>query len=62
MTNMKNDIDARLIELEEQTQPQPTIETTYKKPYNPCFAKIQPKYKLLEEYFDVTRGQLYKIS
>lgn len=60
MTNMKKDINDRLIKLEEQTQSQPVIETTYKKPYNPWFAKMQPKYKLLEEYFDVTRGQLYK--
>lgn len=33
---------------------------TYKKPYNPWFAKMNPKYKLLEEYFNITRGQLYK--
>ena len=32
----------------------------YKKPYNPWFAKMQPKYQLLEDYFDITRGQLYK--
>lgn len=51
-------ITDRLTKLEEQTQP--TIETTYKKPYNPWFAKMQTKYKLLEEYFDITRGQLYK--
>lgn len=51
-------ITDRLTKLEEQTQP--TIETTYKKPYNPWFTKMQTKYKLLEEYFDITRGQLYK--
>ena len=33
---------------------------TYKKPYNPWFAKMNPKYKLLGEYFNITRGQLYK--
>jgi len=60
MTNMKNDINTRLTKLEEQSEQQPQIETTYKKPYNPWFAKMQPKYKLLEEYFDITRGQLYK--
>lgn len=60
MTNMKNDIDTRLTKLEEQNNSVPAIETTYKKPYNPWFAKMQPKYKLLEEYFDITRGQLYK--
>ena len=32
----------------------------YKKPYNPWFAKMQPKYQLLEDYFNITRGQLYK--
>lgn len=60
MTNMKNDINTRLTKLEEQSEQQPQIENTYKKPYNPWFAKMQPKYKLLEEYFDITRGQLYK--
>jgi len=53
-------INTRLTKLEEQSKQQPQIETTYKKPYNPWFAKMQPKYKLLEEYFDITRGQLYK--
>lgn len=53
-------MDNRLSKLEEQTQSQPSIEATYKKPYNPWFAKMQKKYKLLEEYFDITRGQLYK--
>lgn len=33
---------------------------TYKKPYNPWFAKMNTKYKLLEEHFNITRGQLYK--
>lgn len=53
-------MDNRLSKLEEQAQSQPAIETIYKKPYNPWFAKMQKKYKLLEEYFDITRGQLYK--
>ncbi len=41
MTNMKNDINTRLTKLEEQSEQQPQIETTYtyKKPYNPWFAK-----------------------
>jgi len=51
-------INTRLTKLEEQSE-QPVIQTTYKKPYNPWFAKMQPKYKLLEEYFDITRGKLY---
>lgn len=56
-----NAINSRLTKLEETAQEQkPLLETEYKKPYNPWFAKMQPKYKLLEEYFDITRGQLYK--
>ncbi len=54
-----NSINSRLTKLEEESEHQPQIETTYKKPYNPWFAKMQPKYKLLEEYFDITRGKLY---
>jgi len=57
---MKNNINARLTKLEEQSEQQPQIENTYRKPYNPWFAKMQPKYKLLEEYFDITRGKLFK--
>lgn len=55
-------MDNRLSKLEEAQTNQQTqvIETTYKKPYNPWFTKMQPKYKLLEDYFDITRGQLYK--
>lgn len=34
--------------------------TTYKKPNNPWFVKMHPKYKLLEEYFNITRTELYK--
>lgn len=62
MIEMKKDINDRLTKLEENQEKEQTqsIETKYKKPYNPWFAKMQPKYKLLEEYFDVTRGQLYK--
>lgn len=57
-----NTINSRLSKLEE-TQNQQILELSenkYRKPYNPWFAKIQPKYILLEEYFDITRGQLYK--
>ena len=57
---MRIETNNRLTKLEE-TQSQLTLPTSeYKKPYNPWFAKMQPKYKLLEEYFDITRGQLYK--
>lgn len=50
----------KLEENQSKQESQSAIEITYKKPYNPCFAKMQPKYKLLEKYFEVTRGQLYK--
>ncbi len=59
MNTTLTSINTRLTKLEEQSEQQSQIEATYKKPYNPWFAKMQPKYKLLEEYFDITRGKLY---
>lgn len=53
-------INERLSKLEEKQETIPQLESSYKKPYNPWFAKMQPKYKLLEEYFNITRGQLFK--
>lgn len=54
--------DERLSNVESQLQDQKQIEEKprYKKPYNPWFAKMNPKYQLLEDYFNITRGQLYK--
>lgn len=60
LSEVLSSINARLSKLEETKEQTHQIETTYKKPYNPWFTKMQPKYKLLEEYFDITRGQLYK--
>lgn len=60
LVELLSSINTRLTKLEEQSQSQqPQIETTYNKPYNPWFVKMQPKYKLLEDYFDITRGKLY---
>lgn len=57
-----NPVLDKISNLREQDKEQPIsqIENTCKKPYNPWFAKMQPKYRLLEEYFNITRGQLYK--
>lgn len=54
--------DERLSKVESKLEEQKQIEERprYKKPYNPWFAKMQQKYILLEDYFDITRGQLYK--
>ena len=52
LTEILSSIDTRLTKLEKNQEIAPQIEVTYKKPYNPWFAKMQPKYKLLEEYFD----------
>lgn len=52
-------INDRLTKLEEK-QNQQLESPKYKKPYNPWFAKMKPKYTLLEDYFNVTRGELYK--
>lgn len=60
LSEVLSSINTRLSKLEETKEQTLQIETTYKKPYNPWFAKMQPKYKLLEEYFNITRGHLYK--
>lgn len=55
--------ERRLSKIEKQLsvqQEQLNKLTTYKKPYNPWFSKMSPKYKLLEEDFNITRGELYK--
>lgn len=54
--------EERITKVEFQLQESKQIEEKplYKKPYNPWFAKMQPKYQLLEDYFNITRGQLYK--
>ncbi len=64
MVTLKNDIDSRLSNLESKNETQETkqlpSDTLHKKPFNPWFARMSPKYKLIEDYFDITRGQLYK--
>jgi Rha family phage regulatory protein len=64
MVALKNDMDNRLSNLESKNEMQETkkipSETLHKKPFNPWFARMSPKYTLLEEYFDITRGQLYR--
>lgn len=60
LSEVLSSINTRLSKLEETKEQTLQIETAYRKPYNPWFAKMQPKYKLLEEYFNITRGQLYK--
>lgn len=62
MIDMKNNMEKRISEVESKLEETKQLEEKpkYKKPYNPWFAKMQPKYNLLEDYFDITRGQLYK--
>lgn len=63
VTSLSN-INDRLSNLESKNDTQETkqlpSETLHKKPFNPWFARMSPKYTLLEEYFDITRGQLYR--
>lgn len=62
-TNIMEKYEERLCKVEEQLssqQEQVKQIPTYKKPYNPWFSKMNPKYKLLEEHFNINRGQLYK--
>lgn len=61
--NIMGKYEERLGKVEEQLssqQEQVKQIPTYTKPYNPWFSKMSPKYKLLEEHFNITRGQLYK--
>lgn len=62
IVTMQQSFNKRLSEVESKLEETKQLEekSKYKKPYNPWFAKMQPKYTLLEEYFDITRGQLYK--
>lgn len=54
--------ESRISKLEESNHSQQTSlpEPTYKKPYNPWFRKMSPKYTLLEEHFHINRGSLYR--
>lgn len=54
--------ESRISKLEEshQSQQRSLPESVYKKPYNPWFKKMSPKYTLLEEYFDISRGSLFR--
>ncbi len=55
--------EERLSKVESKLEEQKKIgeqKPKYSKPYNPWFTKMQPKYTLLEDYFNITRGQLYK--
>lgn len=48
--------------LEESQHSQQTVlpEPTYRKPYNPWFRKMSPKYTLLEEHFNINKGSLFR--
>lgn len=61
--NIMEKYEERLGKVEEQLSSQQEHAKqipTYTKPYNPWFSKMSPKYRLLEEYFNITRGQLFK--
>ncbi|RFZ78246.1 hypothetical protein DS742_14125 [Lacrimispora amygdalina] len=53
--------ESRISKLEEYQHQQTSLpEPTYRKPYNPWFRKMSPKYTLLEEHFHINRGSLYR--
>lgn len=55
------ELNARISKLEEATtSPVQSIASSNKRPYNPWFAKMNPKYSMLEEFYGITRGCLYK--
>lgn len=51
--------ESRISKLEESQQAS-LPEPTYRKPYNPWFRKMSPKYTSLEEHFHINRGSLYR--
>lgn len=53
--------ESRIAKLEENQQMESAlIQPTRIKPYNPWIKKMIPKYALLESYFDINRGALYR--
>lgn len=55
------ELNARISKLEEAaTVPVQALMSSNKKPYNPWFAKMNPKYSMLEEFYGITRGCLYR--
>lgn len=54
--------EERLSKVESKLEEQKQIEEQkpkYRKPYNPWFAKMSPKYTLLENYFRIPRKKLF---
>lgn len=66
LSNLLNGFDLNIhennsVQAEKQQNEQITNqESNTNKKYNIWFLKMQPKYKLLEEYFGITRKQLYR--
>ena len=57
----KTEMESRLSKLEETvTSPAQVLLPNNNKPYNPWFSKMHPKYTMLEEFYGVTRGCLYR--
>lgn len=56
MLEMKTDLDTRLTKLEQSQRNRYLLEKRYPSAW---YKKIAPKYKMLMEYFDCTRSELY---
>lgn len=56
MTNLKTDIETRLTKLEQSQRNRYLLENRYPSAW---YKKIAPKYKMLMEYFDCDRKELY---
>ncbi len=55
-TESIHNLASEVAEIKEQTNKKSLPE----KPYNPWFGRMHPKYSMLEEHFDITRGALYR--
>lgn len=59
MTLAVTELTNRITTLEENVKSQ-SQQPPHKQIYNPWFSKMNNKYQLLQDYFNITRGQLYR--
>ena len=61
ITESLHSLNKRIADTENKLmQSNEVAESAHQKPYNPWIKKMFPKFSLLEEYFSITRGALYR--
>ena len=59
ITTAFSSLNERVSAMEDKLQ-ESSQQLPYKQIYNPWFSKMNNKYQLLQDYFNITRGQLYR--